>query len=620
MQRLRIPRIFSFQPVFLLVLAGVFIAVALAAWAAILTDSGANGAAAVWWSNAILLSALLLNKRKHWPAILATGYLANVAAHFLVRDPVSVCIGMSACDLLEVAISAYPFSRSTRGATNFSRLRELARLYLIGALIGPAISALCASALMYLLFGPMPLGYSIHWFASNALGAIVVTPVILSLFNRKTYSIFQRHRLLQSIALLGLQAVCAVLVFSNPGLPLLFLLFPPLLLVVVRLEMGGGMIGVSIIGVVATIFAVHGHVPMAQAHAATWQMQLFLMQVLLASAVLCVALVAAVLNERRHLERAARKSEQLYRLLAENSSDIIVLTDREHRRQYVSPAVRWMMGWEPQELLGTTFRDSIVHPDDVALVDTALQALRNGETAKAITYRCQKKDGAFLWVEANISLYCDTASGNPIGYVNVVRDIDERKAAEEKLQDAYLALEALAAIDALTGISNRRHFDATLAQEWRRAIRLQSPVSLLLLDVDHFKFYNDLYGHLRGDSCLRQIAEATLDVVHRSGDTVARFGGEEFGIILPGTTRQGALDMAEKIRLSVARRGLAHGANQPGIVTVSIGCATFIPQRGSNANVLIAAADHALYEAKRSGRNRVACAPDDAYSETLSKE
>jgi diguanylate cyclase (GGDEF)-like protein/PAS domain S-box-containing protein len=317
-----------------------------------------------------------------------------------------------------------------------------------------------------------------------------------------------------------------------------------------------------------------------------------------------------VLNERRLLEQAARKSEHRYRLLAENSRDIIVLTDLNHRREYISPAVQWTMGWDPKELIGTTYQESIVHPDDIPAMTAILEALKTGEPAKTLTYRCRKKDGEYLWMEANISLYCDRITGEPIGHVNVVRNIAERKAAEEKLQDAYLALEELASVDSLTGSANRRQFDDSLAQEWRRSVRTGSPMSLLLLDVDHFKLYNDFYGHLRGDNCLRQIARAALDMVQRPGDLVARFGGEEFAVILPGTSRDAALGLAERLRSAVEQHSIEHTASPHNVVTISIGCATMIPERQINPNLLIEAADQALYEAKRSGRNRVVDAVD----------
>jgi diguanylate cyclase (GGDEF)-like protein/PAS domain S-box-containing protein len=560
-----------------------------------------------------------LNRRGRWVAILITGYAANVLAHLIVHDSLAIGLGLATCDLLEVAIAAYPFARTTRDAIRFSRPRELARLCFVGALIAPAISAICAFG-MCSLYAPQPLRVGLHWFISDSVGTIAITPVILSLFDGEIAALFHRKRVLETIGLLGLMFACTGAVFHHASFPLLFVLFPPLLLIVVRLGMGGGMLGVSIIAIFSVVFTAHGRGPMVLIHDLSWERQLFFIQVLVASAVLCVSLVAVVLNERRLIEQTARKSEQLYRLLAENSRDIIVLTDLDHRREYVSPAVEWILGWRPQELIGETYQQSIVHPDDIPAVTAMLEVLKSGGSAKTLTYRCRKKDGSYLWMEANISLYCDRLNGEPIGYVNVVRNVSERKAAEEKLQDAYLALEALASVDALTGVANRRQFDHVLDHEWRRATRTESPLSLLLLDVDHFKLYNDIYGHLRGDSCLRQIAEAALDVIQRPGDTVARFGGEEFAVILADTDRNAALELAERIRQTVERRCLEHRGNPPGRITVSIGCATLIPQRGSHADSLIEVADQALYEAKRGGRNRIAVDATDPFGQMLSTE
>jgi diguanylate cyclase (GGDEF)-like protein len=189
-----------------------------------------------------------------------------------------------------------------------------------------------------------------------------------------------------------------------------------------------------------------------------------------------------------------------------------------------------------------------------------------------------------------------------------MRDITERKRSEEHLQSAYRAMESLVVVDALTGIANRRRFDEVLATEWRRALREGDKLSLLLIDADHFKRYNDTYGHVRGDSCLKQIAEAALDVVLRPGDLVARYGGEEFAVVLPGTDETGAKAVAEDICQALRNRRLPHEGNAPGIVTISIGCATVVPQRGKVPQDLIESADQALYRAKGRGRNRVVVA------------
>jgi diguanylate cyclase (GGDEF)-like protein len=128
---------------------------------------------------------------------------------------------------------------------------------------------------------------------------------------------------------------------------------------------------------------------------------------------------------------------------------------------------------------------------------------------------------------------------------------------------------------------------------------------LLLIDADHFKLYNDSYGHVRGDSCLRRIAESAQQVVSRPGDLVARYGGEEFAVLLPGTANEGAMKIAFDICEALRALSLPHGSNGAGIVTVSVGCATIVPELGQPEQMLIETADLALYNAKRGGRNQV---------------
>jgi diguanylate cyclase (GGDEF)-like protein len=222
-----------------------------------------------------------------------------------------------------------------------------------------------------------------------------------------------------------------------------------------------------------------------------------------------------------------------------------------------------------------------------------------------LSYRCRKKDGSYLWMEASIRLYRDAASAKPIGFVNVVRDISSRKAADEEMNLAFCLVANLAMVDGLTGIANRRQFDDTMDRELRRAMRDGSMLSLLMIDVDHFKTYNDLYGHMMGDACLRQIAAAAQGVLHRTSDLFARYGGEEFVAVLPNTDSRGAQLVAELIRSAVERCCLPHTGNRQGVVTVSIGCATQTVTPDSVGNPLLQAADEALYEAKSAGRNRI---------------
>ncbi|HXW71286.1 MAG TPA: diguanylate cyclase [Methylocella sp.] len=188
-------------------------------------------------------------------------------------------------------------------------------------------------------------------------------------------------------------------------------------------------------------------------------------------------------------------------------------------------------------------------------------------------------------------------------------DLVERLAiANEDLELMNQQLESLAAIDALTNVANRRTFDLRSAQEWSRLTREQTPLSMLMLDVDYFKAFNDSYGHQEGDVCLQNVAAAICSAVRRPGDLVARYGGEEFVVVLPGTFLNDAVLIAEQISAALRTLALPHAISPFGYVTVSIGAACMIPQQGLTIDELMAMTDSALYAAKRSGRNCVQAA------------
>ena len=180
------------------------------------------------------------------------------------------------------------------------------------------------------------------------------------------------------------------------------------------------------------------------------------------------------------------------------------------------------------------------------------------------------------------------------------------RVSQQQLLDTNLVLQRLMNSDGLTGLSNRRHFDEYLELEWRRAIREQTQLSLMMIDVDYFKAYNDNFGHLEGDEALRQVAKAIRSSCSRPSDLPARYGGEEFALVLPNTSPGGARLLAEKLRQTVAGMNIPHIApNEGASLTVSIGLSTVVPQVGSHSRQVIQSADQGLYAAKHNGRNQV---------------
>ena len=347
---------------------------------------------------------------------------------------------------------------------------------------------------------------------------------------------------------------------------------------------------------------------------AVWRTRTAIIGVALAA--LCAVAFGLGSRLMRQLERTARSERRLsdgeaeYRLLAENAQDVIVRLDPALRRRYVSPACRAVLGYEPEELIGRSPQE-IIHTDDWPSVSALILSAREGRCVVEAVYRLRHRDGRIVWVEGRYSLLPDDR-----GFIAVLRDITLRRQAEERAAALNAELAHLANNDALTGLANRRRFDEVLDAEWRRAVRGDGPISLLLIDVDRFKLFNDSYGHQCGDACLRAVAEAVRGVTARPGDLAARYGGEEIAVILPGTDAAGAACVGERVRRAVEDLALPHDGNSRcgGIVTVSLGCATSGPEDGrrTDAGALIAAADACLYEAKRTGRNRVTASLPEA--------
>lgn len=287
------------------------------------------------------------------------------------------------------------------------------------------------------------------------------------------------------------------------------------------------------------------------------------------------------------------------------SADVIMRIGLDMHAAYVSPSAFNILGYRPEEIIGHG-PGEFVHPDDLELVvrDSQLH-LAGVNSTDALTHRMLRKDGGVIWVECRNRQMTDP-TGLPAGFVLIMRDITEQKRLQDEL--ARLALS-----DALTGLANRRAFDESIAREWSRTLRESTQMSLLLIDVDRFKGFNDQYGHQVGDDCIRAVAAAISTALQRPTDLAARYGGDEFAIILPSTDSAGALAVAHQVVENVAKLKLPHATNPEGggFVSASVGAATALCRVGGTIEMpqsLLAAADNALYKAKEAGRNGVATA------------
>jgi diguanylate cyclase (GGDEF)-like protein/PAS domain S-box-containing protein len=261
----------------------------------------------------------------------------------------------------------------------------------------------------------------------------------------------------------------------------------------------------------------------------------------------------------------------------------------------VNPVIARAFNHSREELIGKLVFKKFIHRINTELFQRFVSIVETGESFEEDFYYVY---GDSLWFH-----FVAVKLGD--GFAITVRDITSRKQMELDLQAANHELQILANLDGLTKIANRRCFDDFLAQEWRRLHRTQHAISLLMLDVDYFKLYNDSYGHQEGDDCLIQIAQALQEVVCRPADLAARYGGEEFVVILPETNQAGAIVIAQEIRDKISALAIPHRASRvKDIVTVSIGVACMIPNLDLAPDVLIKQADIALYEAKHQGRNQ----------------
>jgi diguanylate cyclase (GGDEF)-like protein/PAS domain S-box-containing protein len=302
----------------------------------------------------------------------------------------------------------------------------------------------------------------------------------------------------------------------------------------------------------------------------------------------------------------AARSDEVYRTLLESTRAIPWRIDWATKRfTYIGPQIGPLLGFAPESWVSVNDWAERIHPDDrERVVNFCVSQSQAGSDHEA-DYRALTADGDYLWIRDVVHVIRGDR-GEVEALVGFMFDISERKETEQQLARLRAQLEELSFTDGLTGVANRRMFDRVLAEEWLDARRQRRPLSLILVDIDYFKQYNDHYGHLAGDDCLKRVATALGAAATRPRDLLARYGGEEFALILPETDLTAARHVAERCRQRIFREQIPHASSAAsGVITISLGLSSLIPTHGDTERDFLERVDRLLYRAKQDGRNRI---------------
>lgn len=271
---------------------------------------------------------------------------------------------------------------------------------------------------------------------------------------------------------------------------------------------------------------------------------------------------------------------------------------------YVGPQIEELLGWAPESWMTVNDWAERMHPEDRERVVNFCVAQSKAGVDHEADYRALKSDGEYVWIRDVVHV---VRNGDQVeALIGFMFDISARKRAEQEMVRLQRELELLSYSDGLTNAANRRMFDISFEREWASARRTGKPMSLILLDLDYFKEYNDSYGHLAGDECLRRVARLLGEAARRPRDLVGRYGGEEFVVLLPETDAPAAELIAEHCRQLVADAKIPHPRSRAAsTVTASFGVASIVPTERDDPKSFLQEVDRLLYRAKEAGRNQV---------------
>lgn len=306
------------------------------------------------------------------------------------------------------------------------------------------------------------------------------------------------------------------------------------------------------------------------------------------------------------IESRVEADGAVYRTLLESTRAIPWKIEWGSKRfAYIGPQIEALLGWAPSSWENVGDWASRMHPEDRDwVVDFCVAQSQAGVDHEA-DYRALTRDGHYVWIRDVVHVV-RRPDGTVDSLIGFMFDISERKRTEQQLVSLQKEMEELSFRDGLTGVANRRRFDAVIEIEWSNARRNRQPLSLLMIDIDYFKQYNDRYGHLEGDACLKRVARVLGSAATRARDLLARFGGEEFVLVLPETDQAAARKLAERCRELILAEQIPHASSPLGpALTISVGVGSAIPGHDDELRAFIDMVDKRLYQAKQRGRNRI---------------
>jgi diguanylate cyclase (GGDEF)-like protein/PAS domain S-box-containing protein len=578
----------------------------------------------LWPLTAVQLAFLLpdWSRRNIRIAAQLAGLAGVMLACFYVGMRPYPAIAIGVLNALDVYLVGAILSPTIRTFDDLKRTPNLVR-FVIAATVAPILTGFLVGFPIGTFLRQHVLQSIATYILSDSLGLGVILPCLLFLRTGEYRSLRNlAPHLGRAIPLVLLFTAVASAVFWQTTNPFLFVVFPPMVLAILFLGLEGSVLTSLLLTVIGCVATAHGHGPLYLARVATPESRLLILQIFLWMSVATALPIGALLDERRRSARDASEARAVYQTLLEHAEDMIVLSHLDGSQRFVSAACQRLTGWSPEEYLAIPHMQT-VHPDDRPLIDRTKDSMLAGHSEHIIRYRAARKKGGWCWVEAAIRAFYEPDNGVMRGYVGTIRDISGLKQIEEiwsseraRLSSDNKNLEELALTDTLTQLPNRRAFDDAVQEQIQirteptapghRAVT--RPAALLMIDVDNFKLYNDTYGHSAGDVCLSRIAQALRQRHARLGDLTARWGGEEFSVLLPGVDLAGAQHVAETILQSIRDLAIEHRGNPPGIATVSIGIAELTPPVLDDPNLWTQHADKALYLSKRAGRNRATVA------------